>query len=412
MKQCIHCGRDLPDDASFCPYCETVQGKTVQETAPRPRKSKLPLLLAALVVLAAVLLIRHANGPKVIDAKGPGLTYGDYRLSLAFKEADDGVSIPEAQERSGQSLAVVDNAGIPTMLFAADKSSGENRWEEFLELVETAELETVPRDGAEQMRCGQPRHDAQFPSAMLATNVGFWPACGTNDICWTLHMKNGDTLKLQQYYTCEATESAIYRPEDVPMETIEDLRALIARIDAEVPPNLCAYLFLPPVTYEGDLVLENRTYALIGSEENGEMTTFNGTVTVKAANPEKQRIREIRFTGDGTAIEAYARVMVSDTTFSGLKTGIAVHDGAYIDPHRALFENCDTGILYDCKDSPYNADLELDNCEFRKNRVGLHLKTFGDNTRVYCNGCVFSGNGTDILNETDVVVDTSGATFE
>ena len=411
MKKCIHCGKELPDGASFCPYCETVQGKTVKEDVPKPREKKLPFILAALVVLVAILLVHHVNAPKVIDAKGPELVYGNYRLILATAESDD-KTVPEPQEYSVNTLAIVDNAATPSLLFAARETDGENRCEVFLALVDTAEVETVPRDGADQMYCREPQHDSRCPSAVLMTDIGYWPSCGTNDVCWTLHMKNGDTLRLQQNYTCLQTDCAIFTPEDAPMDTIADLQALIERIDKELPPNLPVYLFLPAATYEGDLTFENRTYALIGSEENGKITGFNGTITVKATGPEKQRIVQLRFLGENSGIEAYARVMVSHSEFSGLQTGITVHDGAYIDPHQTRFENCDTAILYDCNESPYNITLELDHCEFLGNRIGLHIKAIDGGEAVNCNGCFFSGNETDILNETDVFVDTGGATFE
>lgn len=412
MKQCIHCGKDLPDDASFCPYCETVQGSTVRAETLEPRKHKVLPFLICLAVLATILFVRHFNSPKVIDAEGPELIYGDYRLILAFIPIESGEEIPQPQEHDGNSLPAMENAAIPSFLYAAGASDGRNRKDDFLEQLESAAIETVPRDNAEQMMCGEPEPNPVFPEVTLSSNIGYWPACGSNDICWTLHMKNGDTLKLRHTYTCLETESIIYYPEDIPMESIEDLQALVTHIEEEIPPQMPVFIFLPAVTYEGDLKIEKRTCRLIGAEGESGETIFNGTIRVSATMPEKQHFELIRFSGDGPGVEAHSRVMLSECTFSNMKTGLTVCEEAYIDPHRCLFENCETGLLYDCPHSSYNVIFELDRCEFRSNRIGIHLRAFDNVRSVACVGCTFAGNGTDILNETDVPVDTSTTTFE
>ena len=411
MKKCIHCGRELPDEASFCPYCETVQGDVVQERPPK-RIRKRTVIQACCLIFLALLLTHTMTGPKTVDAKGPELVYGDYRLILTFSPPDDPEELPQPQDHSGGSLTAVDGAAVPSLLYAASKDSEDNRSEEFRELIESVEVTPVPRDNAEPMRSHEIRQDARVPEAMLMCDISYSTECGTNDICWTLHMKNGDTLKLQHNFTCIELPSAVYSPEDTPLDTIEDLQELLARIDAELPPDIPVYIFLPPVVYEGGLTLENRTCALIGSDEEDSKPVFTGTITVKAAGPEKERIEGIRFEGEGPGIAAYVSTMASSCTFSGMETGIAVCDGGAFDPHRCLFENCGTGILYDVNDSPYTISFELDSCEFRNNRTGLYLKAFANGYAAVFNGCVFAGNGTDIQNDTEVPVDTSGAIFE
>ena len=225
-------------------------------------------------------------------------------------------------------------------------------------------------------------------------------------------MKNGDVLKLQHIFTCVETPSVVYRPEDVPMDTIEDLQALIDRIDKEIPPTVPVYIFLPGVTYEGGLTLTNRTCALFGRGNFDDRPIFKGTITISSSAPEKQRMQAIRFEGEDAGIAAYASAMASECTFTNVRTGIAVYDGAAFDPHGCVFEGCGTGILYDVNESPYHVALELDHCEFRSSHTGLHVKAFANGEAVICHDCTFSGNENDIQNDTDVPVDTSGATFE
>lgn len=411
MKNCIHCGKPIPDDASFCPYCETVQGEVKQEAAPK-RIRKSTVVLVCILLAAAILLIRHAAAPKVIDAKGPELTYGDYRLVLTFTRPDTEEMIPEPQENGGASLTVVDDGANPSMLFIAGKESETNLREEFEEQIESIELSAAPRDGAEPMRWSEPEYSPRVPGAMRMADLHFDTACGSNDIYWTLHMKNGDILKLQHNFTCVEEPSIVYRPEDVPMDTIEDLQALLDRIDKEIPPTVPVYIFLPGVTYEGGLTLANRTCALFGRGNFDDRPIFTGTITVSSSAPEKQRIQAIRFEGEDAGIAAYASAMASECTFTNVRTGIAVYDGAAFDPHSCVFEGCGTGILYDVNGSPYHVALELDHCEFRSSHTGLHVKAFANGEAVICHDCTFSGNETDIQNDTDVLVDTSGAVFE
>ena len=44
MNKCVNCGRELPEGAAFCPYCETVQAPKLEVEAPKPRgrREKIP----------------------------------------------------------------------------------------------------------------------------------------------------------------------------------------------------------------------------------------------------------------------------------------------------------------------------------------------------------------------------------
>lgn len=54
MKKCIKCGREIPDEAHFCPYCETMQVEKKTAEIPRVRNRK-PLYIAAAVVLILII---------------------------------------------------------------------------------------------------------------------------------------------------------------------------------------------------------------------------------------------------------------------------------------------------------------------------------------------------------------------
>lgn len=78
-------------------------------------------------------------------------------------------------------------------------------------------------------------------------------------------MKNGDTLVLHEFMKIQTHPEASYSYENTPLETMEDLKALIAKIESEVSPEAIVRITLAPVVYEGDLELANRAIFLTGT---------------------------------------------------------------------------------------------------------------------------------------------------
>ena len=411
MKTCIHCGRQIPDDASFCLYCETVQGDVTPQKPHRPWKRKALIACAVCAAASLLLVLCRVTGPKTIDAKGAELTYEGYHLILTFDDPREEGMAPEPEDSYEDWLTAEDNAAILSLLYAFSENDTKNARHLFEDLIESAAVETVPRDNAVQMECRQPHYDTLSPDAMMVSDLFYSPQNGTNDIFWTILLKNGDILKLQHSFTCHEIPTAVFTPQDTPLETIEDLQALLTSIDAEQDPETIVYIELPAVTYDGGLVFETRSYNLVGSEEDGHQTTFTGAIEVYTRDPEKAQIHDICFEGENAGITAYAATAAFDCTFTGAKIGLAVYND-YADPHNCLFENCDTGMLYDCPESTRHGNLDLDGCQFRGNGIGMHLKAVANNITMLYNGCVFSGNDIDIRNDASTPIDTSEATFE
>ena len=61
-------------------------------------------------------------------------------------------------------------------------------------------------------------------------------------------MKNGDTIRLKHTYEIIPLSHLSYTADDVPLNTMEDLRALLKRIDEEVPAETVVDIYLPPET--------------------------------------------------------------------------------------------------------------------------------------------------------------------
>lgn len=90
-KHCPHCGALLAENASFCPYCESVLIEKRPAEMPKPKRRR---RITAAILLTAVLLVTltavgFANRGKIIDAQGAELTYEadgqTFHLALSFE---------------------------------------------------------------------------------------------------------------------------------------------------------------------------------------------------------------------------------------------------------------------------------------------------------------------------------------
>lgn len=447
-KTCKSCGRELPDAAAFCPHCETVQTDKQQVTPPRRwRKRALGIAALVLVLVLAVgtgwyLTSRNAPEPEIQaapegesqeallpeeepaepvaeEAEGDGpqvyeggaeVVYGDYHLLLTyFTQSGSEGTAHEAVEpsvRADQSLA------YPSQFFALKNTTKEDRWEEFSAELESVTLETIPEEGADQMEFREPRHDEGFAPAGLISDITYTASCGTNEIRWTFHMKNGDTIILRQYIHATLRETAIYRYEETPMDTLEELQALLDTIDQEVDPETSVVIYLPPVTYAGGLTLENRTYTFYGSTEWDNRTTFTDTVEIKIQNPQVMEIYGVNFTGNGgVGVDASESVVMEDCTFTGWDTALLAEAGGWACVDRSVFKDNGVGLHVDCRRTTYFGDT-FEALRFLGNGTGILFTSVPNDILLFFPECIFSGNETDIDNQIGAPLDTSGATFE
>ena len=301
----------------------------------------------------------------------------------------DGV-ITKAEQETYSTIPEGGDSGFPSQLYVYKEGTDELVWEEFLDKVESVSIETVPLDGAQKMNFTQPEHVESFPYAVLVSDIIYTSACETNEIWWTLKMKNGDTIRLQHNVNVSTMDAVCYYPEDVPMDTTEDLLALLDTIEAEVDPETVVYLYLPPVTYEGDVSLGNHTYIIYGGTDGNNQTTFTGTWKTNAENYQFSEIYEVHFAGNGgTGLSARSCVILVGCTFENNKIGLEMNTN-----HA------------DSSDPYYSNNIFVDN------EIGFRLTNVFSTEVFHFSGCTFSGNGTDIENLIDQPVDTSGAVFE
>ena len=123
MKQCIHCGVELPDEANLCTHCGKTQTDAAPEKPPRRWRRKLAAVLAALLLIgAAAIALKLYHAPKVYDSDTEELSYsdrdGNYRVFLSYrassKTTDRGMFEKTVMESEGN------EGGHPTLLYVYD----------------------------------------------------------------------------------------------------------------------------------------------------------------------------------------------------------------------------------------------------------------------------------------------------
>lgn len=156
------------------------------------------------------------------------------------------------------------NGGFSVKFYVTDADGVKARGS-FLDKLASCSLETVPQNGAKAVEATQPAPTGDYPAAALVSDLHYDAACGANDLLWTLEMKHGDTIRLRQRLYMNEILVVTYTAVDAPMNTMEELNALLARIEREEDSRVIVALELPPVTYTSELHLESRAYALRGS---------------------------------------------------------------------------------------------------------------------------------------------------
>ena len=191
-----------------------------------------------------------------------------YQLCIAWADTP---TIPFSDRCA--SAAVNSDGRYPSLLFINDASTGEDASGEFLPQVEriTAEFASLSPGGGQDMRlsCTPPARQTDYvPHAASITYVDFciWNAGDYEaQLVFTVNMKNGDTIRVRQAHHFRSIKTYTYTPEDAPMDTLEELQALLEEIGRTAESDAEINIHLPPVAYEGELVLNRLAVNLYGS---------------------------------------------------------------------------------------------------------------------------------------------------
>ena len=419
-KKCPKCGTVLPEDADFCPCCASGVGRRAAVKPPGPLLRPLLLLILLLLLLAALVGAgwRYLQ-PRTLEGTA-AVTYRDrdsaYVLTLSWINTPD---LPT--ETFHQTSEEGDNfMRFPIAFFVADAETGEEAGSAFLEKVESVTAGFLPwEDGPAPAECTVPEEERDYVAeAALVTFIDFQGREGTSELVWTFRMKNGDTIRLHTNVEVETVKTYRYYPEDVPMETAEDVQALVERIALEMAEDGgevgIVYIYLPPVTYEGGLTLDWLPIYLVGNTEGEGRTVFRGPIRVSPSYVYGvSYLWDIDIVGDGTGtgVASSERLHLNGCRVSGWETGLLAYGSAWININDCVVEDNAVGMHFNIAGDNVSHTLFYDNM-FRNNGTGLLLENVPTNMTLDFGGTVFSGNGVDIDNRCHQPLDVSEAVFE
>ena len=450
--KCTYCGARLAEGASFCPHCAKPLIAKRVVPVPRPRKraalrwGAAILVLAVLVCGAGAWFYRGAQKrvpeqenlmeagtpdvtaaapetadapaaepePKLYDEGGAEATYYDkdgvWHLLLGFSE---GTSVQKTPNPStGATISDGVEAAFPSQLYVYREDTDENVNEAFMQKVQQCTVQAIPEEGASAMNCTEVRYNKSFPAAARMTDVLYRSDCGANEVLWTLNMKNGDTVNLRQMIVITRRALIEYHFEDTPLDTMDELKALLRQISDEVDTQTAVNIYLPPVTYEGELTLEGHACSFFGSTNGENQTTFTGTVSVRTQNPESPAFTGIRFLGSGgIGLLATRCVLLYECSFSGWDVAASIENGAWPLVFGSVFQNNKVGLRINTEYSS-GACEELPNNRFYENETAVLIeRLFGTRVLTF-DGSRFRGNQTDVSNPDEHPISLSGVSFE
>ncbi len=422
-KICPHCGGMLPGEASFCPHCAQSVKERKEIRPPRrlPRRA-LRVSLALLAVLALTAAAWLSTRPRVYDNGTAEIIYtdgdGSYQLLLNYS-GDRFQSMTDYSEEVEEGTA----ANKPSRLFINHVDTGVSAREAFLRKVRYVSVELLQGgEGPAPWQCSEPtvynglnsEVYSLAPDAAGVSILSYTDRSGSMELRWTLTMRNGDTICLHQRMELGEIPTRHFYPEDAPMDTMEDLQALVDEVNKTVTPDIIVYLHLPAVTYEGSLVLAERSMNLVGSEAaDGSRTSFTGTLQATAQRGCICQFQDLDFMGDGegVGVSASARINLTGCRLSGWHTGVLCYGNSWVNLKNCTFEGNTLGFHFNSAGSNANDHMYSGNL-FRGNETAVLLERVPGEQALYFDGTRFSRNSADIDNRCGHEVSIAGAIFE
>ena len=383
-KKCVNCGQPLPENASFCPHCATVQTEKKEVKAPKRWRKKAAAVVILLLIVAVIgVAFSLYHRPKTYEG-GASIEYPDehtsYKVLLTFS-ANEGMTGHATGERTDTLAEGMGDMALPCQLYILDQETGQLAGDAFSEKVASCTVDTKPAKGSQKMEYTEPMHNEDFANAAYTSDIMYTADSGTNDIQWTLTMKNGDVLTLSTRLTIEKLSAVTYSAEDTPMETTEELNALLADIEANVEVNRPVRVYLPAVTYDGDITFGDHVWGIYGSSDGDAVTTFTGTVSIKGQNGNYAEVSDIAFKGtSGIGLDAYCLVALDACSFDGWDTAAIAQDGAWVHAQNCTFTNNTVGLKFNSSMS-YGTAPDYVNNTFSGNKTAVSIDALpGDET--------------------------------
>lgn len=432
-KICPHCGAPVPAAASFCPRCTATLTERTAMTMPRTGRRRLRLLAACLAAVLAALAVwlwpaaetepqrpNSAVDPTAAADPAPDpyltacqtyYTTGDGREYHVFTAMSPNPYDPTSPV--GYCCRLIPDGSsndFPATVMVQDATTQEDCPEDFAALLDSWDVTVSAPEGVGRVSLREAELETVDTPALLYRRLWGDNTCTHNEIIWTLRMKNGDVLTLTQTIELLPQEVRTYSTADTPLDTAEQLQALLDDITGACDADTSVTVYLPEVTYDAPITV-GCAVELVGSG-----TTFTAPITVAPLKNTDLtcafvRFRQINFTGDGsgTGITAAAPTYLEESRVTGWAVGGEAVTGGWLYLRGSHVADCGVGIRYN---SAYSSSYTYfaDKMTFVQNGTALELLCMPPDGYIELQGCRFHGNGTDVRNPGGYRVEQTGST--
>lgn len=400
-KKCPHCGAPLAQDASFCPHCTATLAQRRVIALPRAghRRSRW-LLLAAVIAAAAaaaVLWLSRPGGTPPEDtadkedaaqaAADPYLaacqTYytgadgREYHVFTAVTPSIEGRTDPVGYR--SELIPAGGTVDFPATVMVEDAVTQDYAAEDFAALLDSWDVSVTAPEGVNRVKLWDAEEETPESPALLYRRLRADPTCTHNEVVWTLRMKSGDVLHLTMTVEFEEQQALRITPEDAPLETAQELQALLDRLAEEYDADTSITVELPDVTYDAPVTV----------------TPLSDTERCHAY----VRFSEVSFEGDGsgTGVTARAPTYLENCRVTGWDVGALAVNGGWLYLHGGYIGGNGVGARYD---SAYSNSYTytIRRIDFLNNTTALELLCLPPNSYAALDDCRFRGNGTDVYN--------------
>ena len=419
-KKCPHCGAPLAQDASFCPHCTATLAQRRVIALPRAghRRSRW-LLLAAVIAAAAAAVVLWLSRPgdtppeDTADKEDAAQAAADPYLAACqtYYTGADGreyhvftavtPSIEGRTDPVGYHSELIPAGGtvdFPATVMVEDAVTQDYAAEDFAALLDSWDVSVTAPEGVSRVKLWDAEEETPESPALLYRRLRADPTCTHNEVVWTLRMKSGDVLHLTMTVEFEEQQALRITPEDAPLETAQELQALLDRLAEEYDADTSITVELPDVTYDAPVSV-GCAVTLKGSG-----TAFAAPVTVTPLSDTERchayvRFSEVSFEGDGsgTGVTARAPTYLENCRVTGWDVGALAVNGGWVYLHGGYIGGNGVGARYD---SAYSNSYTytIRRIDFLNNTTALELLCLPPNSYAALDDCRFRGNGTDVYN--------------
>ena len=122
--------------------------------------------------------------------------------------------------------------------------------EDFAALLDSWDVSVTAPEGVSRVKLWDAEEETPESPALLYRRLRADPTCTHNEVVWTLRMKSGDVLHLTMTVEFEEQQALRITPEDAPLDTAQELQALLDRLAEEYDADTSITVELPDVTYD------------------------------------------------------------------------------------------------------------------------------------------------------------------